>query len=74
MQAEATEGWGGDRYALYEGPEGDQVVVRWVHDSARDGAEFVRALRAYVETGLPAGVRANIDAGADGVTLRLFER
>ena len=71
VQTEASEGWGGDRYALFEGPRGDLLVMHWVHDSARDGAEFVRALRRYAETAVPDGVRARVDAGADGVRLTL---
>lgn len=69
VQTEASEGWGGDRYALYDGPEGELLVIHWVHDSARDGAEFVRALRLYAGTAVPDGVRARVDADPDGVTL-----
>jgi hypothetical protein len=78
-QPEASEGWGGDRYALYQRGDDQALVMHWVHDSARDGREFLDALRTYVEDGLEAepdgdayrhpGGAIAIGAGADGVTL-----
>lgn len=54
VQLEAAAGWGGDRYALYERGGEQALVMRWVHDSARDGEEFAQALTKYVEDGLEA--------------------
>jgi hypothetical protein len=67
----ASEGWGGDRYALYGDGERDLLMMRWTHDSARDGAEFARALQDYVDEALPAGPVARIAAGDRGVMLVL---
>jgi hypothetical protein len=52
----AAAGWGGGTYELWGGKA---LVVGWAWDSARDAAEFDRALRAYARTGPrgPAAVR-----------------
>ena len=50
--AEAAAGWGGDGYALLDGPEGQTAVVvrlAW-DDSERDGPEFFSALDASLES------------------------
>ena len=48
--ATATTGWGGDRLAVYDGPDDAWAVVvdtRW--DSARDATEFADAAQAAVD-------------------------
>lgn len=60
--ADAAEGWGGDRYELWQSPEArgcaapcpraDVLVMRWAWDTPRDGDEFATKLREYVEDGL----------------------
>jgi hypothetical protein len=48
---EASIGWGGDRFALYERPAGDEslllVVTAW--DSASEAAEFAAAYTAFAQ-------------------------
>jgi hypothetical protein len=41
---EASEGWGGDRYALWRRGEESVVVIRWEWDTERDAGEFVRGM------------------------------
>jgi hypothetical protein len=77
--ADAAAGWGGDRYALYRRGDDLALAMHWTHDSARDGAEFLKALRGYVEDGLgaaPAHGQYRVDGrfvalsrGAGGVRL-----
>lgn len=75
--AVAAAGWGGDRYALYERGDQQALVMRWVHDSARDGEEFLESLQAYADEGLdlgpggrlPDGTAVAIGAGEGGVVL-----
>jgi hypothetical protein len=48
--AAATAGWGGDRLAVYDGPDDAWAVVvdtRW--DSARDANEFADAAQGAVD-------------------------
>jgi hypothetical protein len=56
---DAAAGWGGGTYELWGPGGGRALVVGWAWDSARDAAEFDRALRLYVRTGPrgPAAVR-----------------
>ena len=61
---DAAEGWGGDRYELWQSRQAndceapcrraDVLVMRWRWDTARDEAEFAAKLRGYVEDGLEA--------------------
>ena len=81
--AEAAEGWGGDRYELWQ-PAGGScaapcrersvLVLRWVWDTPRDEREFVAKLRQWVADGLeaqPAGEGAwTLDGGAVAVARR----
>ena len=46
---ESVVGWGGDRMALYDGPNGSWAVVfKTVWDSAKDAAEFETAIAPKV--------------------------
>ena len=46
---DAVEGWGGDRVALVEGPDGaDAVIMDTAWDTDADAAEFATALDGYV--------------------------
>jgi hypothetical protein len=46
---DATEGWGGDRVALVEGPDGaNAVIMDTAWDTDADAAEFAAALDGYV--------------------------
>jgi len=48
---EASIGWGGDRFALYERPTGDEslLLVVTVWDSAPEAAEFAAAYTAFAQ-------------------------
>ena len=80
--ADAAEGWGGDRYELWQprGLEGcaapcrraDVLVIRWVWDTPRDEREFAAKLRQWSRDGLDASDGAVVVARRDGaVTLAL---
>jgi hypothetical protein len=56
VAGDAAAGWGGGTYELW-GPGGKALVVGWAWDSARDAAEFNRALRVYARAG-PRGSAA----------------
>jgi hypothetical protein len=55
--SEPAEGWGGDRYELWQQGEGaceaapcrdrDALVIRWRWDTERDAREFEAALREW---------------------------
>src|SRR5829696_4708775 len=60
--AAAAAGWGGDRFALLERGDERALVMRWTWDSARDRAEFARALRSWGAGGLPDSAPAGRDA------------
>ena len=48
--AEAAEGWGGDRYSLLSGPEGERVLVlliKW--DSFEDSREFFQMYEVFAD-------------------------
>jgi hypothetical protein len=47
LAGDAAAGWGGGSYALLGSGSRRAVVVGWAWDTARDAAEFARALRAY---------------------------
>jgi hypothetical protein len=48
--AEAAEGWGGDRYELWRGPDtGEALIMRWRWDTPRDEAEFAERLAEVME-------------------------
>jgi hypothetical protein len=53
----AAAGWGGGSYALLGQGSRQVLVVDWAWDTARDAAEFSRALRAYAADG-PRGAAA----------------
>jgi hypothetical protein len=57
----AAAGWGGDRYALLGRRTARAFVARWSWDTARDETEFVDALRAWGEDGLPDSSPAGRD-------------
>jgi len=83
----AAEGWGGDRYELWQRGRGpcaapcrdrDALVMRWRWDSRRDAREFATALRGWL--GERPGPRAVFSGGrevalavapADGLARRL---
>ena len=51
LAAVAAAGWGGDSYALVQGPEGQNLLVsRIVWDSAADGQEFYDAFLEFMRT------------------------
>ncbi len=56
---DASEGWGGDRFAMYEGPD-DAWAIVWstAWDSAADASEFAAAAE-----------RVETDPGGDGLVL-----
>jgi hypothetical protein len=47
--AQASEGWGGDRYAVYTKDEAEVLVFASVWDTEADREEFVDAYRQYAE-------------------------
>jgi hypothetical protein len=49
---DAAAGWGGDRYELWQSGARNALVMRWRWDTARDEAEFVRALREWAQSEL----------------------
>lgn len=57
----AAAGWGGDAYAVRE----DAVVIRWLWDTPRDRAHFLRKLRDYTEE----MDRGTVTTDGDAVTL-----
>jgi hypothetical protein len=59
---DAAAGWGGDRAVLLGRGEDRAVVVRWTWDTAAEAGEFVRALRAWGDEGLPDSTAAGADA------------
>ncbi len=73
--AQAAAGWGGDSYALLARGRERALVMRWKWDSPRDAQEFVAALRAWGEEGLPDSTAARRDSwrtpdGAAALALR----
>jgi len=73
--AQAAAGWGGDRYALLARGRERALVMRWKWDSPRDAQEFLAALRAWGEEGLPDSTAARRDSwrtprGAAALALR----
>jgi hypothetical protein len=59
---EAAAGWGGDRYALLGRGDDRAVVARWTWDTRADEDQFVAALRAWGDGGLPDSTPAGADA------------
>jgi hypothetical protein len=51
--ADAAAGWGGDRYALYGRGDDRALAARWTWDTRADAREFLAALRAWGDEGLP---------------------
>jgi hypothetical protein len=51
--AQAAAGWGGDAYAVLGRGDDRALVVRWTWDTRADEEDFVAALRAWGEEGLP---------------------
>ena len=82
--AEAAEGWGGDRYELWQPRDledcaapcraEDVLALRWVWDSRRDERQFAAKLRQWVTDGLeaePAGEGAwTLDGSAVAMARR----
>jgi hypothetical protein len=59
----AAAGWGGDRYAVYEGPNGDVCIVQaTVWDSERDAREFFDAYAKRTESRYPGAERMDLTA------------
>jgi serine/threonine protein kinase len=55
---EAAEGWGGDRYSLLSGPEGERALVSLIKwDSFAESAEFFDAYEVF------AGIKLQEDGG-----------
>jgi hypothetical protein len=81
--AAAAAGWGGDRAVLLGRGDERALVARWTWDSARDADEFLAALRAWGDEGLPDSTPAGEDRwrtpdgaaalhrAGDGITLVL---
>jgi hypothetical protein len=77
---DAAEGWGGDRYELWQSPEArgcaapcaraDVLVIRWAWDTPRDRSEFAAKLAGYVDHRDAAGGAVAIDRGR-AITLAL---
>ena len=59
--ADAAAGWGGDRYALLSRGDERAIVARWRWDTRADVDEFVAALRAWGDEGLPDSTPAGRD-------------
>ena len=59
---DAAAGWGGDRAVLLGRGDDRALVARWSWDSDKDADEFVAALRAWGEEGLPDAAPAARDA------------
>jgi hypothetical protein len=60
----AGAGWGGDRYVLYGGPDGVNLLVHMLAwDSARDAAEFFGAFAGFTEARLQTGWELLDEAG-----------
>jgi hypothetical protein len=80
----ASEGWGGDRYRVYENATSKELALAWVLelDTPEDARELVEAYRAFrrAKGDRPASVcalvgekRVAIIEAPDGVTLRALE-
>jgi hypothetical protein len=48
--AGAAEGWGGDRYELWQSGSRSALLMRWRWDTPREEAEFLPALREWTES------------------------
>jgi hypothetical protein len=48
--AGAAEGWGGDRYELWQSGSRSALLMRWRWDTPREEAEFLPALREWAES------------------------
>jgi hypothetical protein len=59
---DAAAGWGGDRAVLLGRRRERAVVVRWTWDAPADAGDFLRALRAWGDDGLPDSEPAGPDA------------
>jgi hypothetical protein len=69
----AAAGWGGDRLALYRGPDGaTAVMVRTEWDTAADAAAFASAARTAVAKLMPGGA-VTLDAGSTTVDIQSDE-
>jgi hypothetical protein len=61
----ASEGWGGDRIALLDGPNGEwAIALNTAWDSPEDATEFIGAARAVVD-GLPNGGTVEATGASD---------
>ena len=50
--AKAAEGWGGDRYELWQSGDRNALVMRWSWDTPRDETEFMDALLEWADSKL----------------------
>lgn len=78
VASKAAEGWGGDRYAVYAGPQEEDVALIYLSqwDTPTDSDEFWAALQEYGRTrwGAPASTgadRIEWSSTADGEVLAL---
>jgi hypothetical protein len=62
VQTVVPLGWGGDRYALYQTPDGPALVWYVVWDDARAGDRFLRAAGAGLRKTARPGYRAALDS------------
>jgi hypothetical protein len=65
---EAAEGWGGDRYELWQSGARNLLVMRWRWDTRRDQDEFEQGLLEWAGSELPRD-RYAVESTVDGVTL-----
>jgi hypothetical protein len=66
--AEAAEGWGGDRYELWQSGDENVLVMRWRWDTPRDQREFENALLEWAGSKLERD-RYAVESTDAGVTL-----
>jgi len=82
--ADAAEGWGGDRYELWQPKDLEDCAApcrrasvlasRWVWDTPRDEREFAAKLRQWVEDGLKATPAGEGTWTLDGSTVTVSRR
>jgi len=66
----AAAGWGGDRYRLFRDAAGRYALgAMTVWDTPRDAEEFEKALKRYVDEGLPVGMKSRV--ARSGAEVRL---
>lgn len=69
----AANGWGGDRYYLYENSTTGEEVLGWftVWDSEEEATQFAAAMREVAKRRFPDGIIASDDADSGRLNLRL---